>query len=62
MTKKKKPSRPLRVVLRDYAQQLAIALFLALFIRACIVEAFKIPTSSMEPTLIGREKGGDTYW
>jgi signal peptidase I len=38
--------------LYDWIKSLAIALVIALFIRAFIVEAFKIPSSSMEDTLL----------
>lgn len=37
--------------LREYAEALAIALLLALFIRTFVVQAFKIPSGSMLPTL-----------
>ena len=37
---------------REYAETLIIALVIALFVRAFIVQAFKIPSSSMEPTLL----------
>jgi signal peptidase I len=37
--------------LREYAEAIIIALLLALFIRTFIVQAFKIPSGSMLPTL-----------
>ncbi len=39
-------------VLREYAEAIIIALLLALFIRTFIVQAFKIPSGSMLPTLL----------
>jgi len=39
-------------VFREYAEAIIIALLLALFIRTFVVQAFKIPSSSMEPTLL----------
>ena len=38
---------------------IAIAFVLAMIIRHYVVEAFKIPTGSMEPTLIGDPAEGD---
>lgn len=46
-------------VVREYVESLAIAFILAMVIRHFVVEAFKIPTKSMEPTLLGDPKTGD---
>lgn len=37
---------------RQYAESIGIALILALFVRSFVVEAFTIPSGSMEPTLL----------
>ncbi len=49
-----KDTRPLKKksTIREYIEAAAIAVLLALFIRTFIVQAFKIPSSSMEPTLL----------
>ena len=39
-------------VLRDWAESIIVAFFLAMVIRAFVVQAFKIPTGSMRMTLI----------
>ena len=36
---------------KEYIEPIIIAIFIALFIRTFVVQAFKIPSSSMEPTL-----------
>ena len=38
--------------IKEYLEPIVIAVFIALFIRAFIIQAFKIPSSSMEPTLL----------
>lgn len=38
--------------LREWAESIAIALLLALFIREFFIQAFKIPSGSMTPTLL----------
>ena len=39
-------------IVREYIEAFAIAIVLALIIRAFVVQAFKIPSGSMEPTLL----------
>ena len=39
-------------LVREYAEAAILAVFLAFFIRTSVVQAFKIPSSSMEPTLL----------
>lgn len=39
-------------VLREYTEAAIIAILLALFIRTFVVQAFKIPSGSMKPTLL----------
>src|SRR5213596_1694017 len=46
-----KPAAKVKSTVREYAEALAIAIVLALFIRTFIVQAFKIPSGSMLPTL-----------
>lgn len=46
-----KTNKPKKSLVREYAEALLIAGLLALFIRTFIVQAFKIPSGSMLPTL-----------
>ena len=41
-----------RFRLRDGLQILGIALLIALFLRSCVLEGFRIPTESMEKSLL----------
>ena len=52
--KREKKNREVRTksVFREYLEAAVIAILLALFIRAFIVQAFKIPSGSMKPTLL----------
>ncbi|MBW2036139.1 MAG: signal peptidase I [Deltaproteobacteria bacterium] len=46
------PDVPTKGIFRQYAEAILLAVILALFIRTFIVQAFKIPSGSMEPTLL----------
>jgi signal peptidase I len=48
----KQPDGPKRSTFREYFESLTVAFILALFIRTFVVQAFKIPSSSMEPNLL----------
>ncbi|NWF92360.1 MAG: signal peptidase I [Syntrophaceae bacterium] len=41
-----------RKFIKEYVEPIVIAVLIALFIRTFVVQAFKIPSSSMEPTLL----------
>ncbi|NKB82665.1 MAG: signal peptidase I [Nitrospirales bacterium] len=45
-------TRGQKSVIREYAEAIIIALLLAFFIRAFVVQAFKIPSGSMIPSLL----------
>jgi len=47
-----KPAKPKKTAFREYTEAFLIALALALLIRTFIIQAFKIPSGSMEPTLL----------
>jgi signal peptidase I len=47
-----KPPRPVAARAREWAKSLAVALVLWLVLRTFVVEAFRIPSSSMERTLL----------
>ena len=53
MSEKKKSS------LREWTESILIAFIIAMIVRTFIVQAFKIPTGSMEPTLHGDPSHGD---
>jgi signal peptidase I len=44
--------KPYRTVFQEYSEAFVVAVILAIIIRAVFVQAFKIPSSSMEPTLL----------
>jgi signal peptidase I len=43
---------PQKTVAREYGEALGIALVLAIIIRTFFIQAYKIPSGSMEPTLL----------
>ena len=43
---------PATIVLREYIESLLVAIIVAVFLRIFVVSAYKIPTSSMMPTLM----------
>ncbi len=51
-TNKLNTKKKVKSVFREYAEAIFIALLLALFIRTFILQAFKIPSGSMEKTLL----------
>lgn len=46
------PAKPAKSALREYVEALALALIIALGIRTTVVQAYEIPSGSMEPTLL----------
>lgn len=56
MAKRKKKKHKSK--LRELIESIAIALVIALVIRAYVIQAFKIPTGSMQPTLHGAMEYG----
>jgi len=47
-----RPAEKTKGLFREYAEAIVLAVVLALFIRAFVVQAFKIPSASMYPTLL----------
>jgi signal peptidase I len=52
-------NRGLSLFVRDNLEAFAVAIALALIVRHYSLEAFRIPSKSMMPTLIGSDTGGD---
>ena len=46
------PIQPKKNIFREYGEAILIAVVLAVFIRTFVVQAFKIPSGSMKPTLL----------
>jgi len=55
-TRNQKPETRKKSVVRDWVESILIAFVLAMFIRTFFIQAFKIPTGSMKPTLIEGDK------
>ncbi|MDD5285532.1 MAG: signal peptidase I [Desulfuromonadaceae bacterium] len=51
-TSQPQPAFKKKSLIREYAESIAIAILLALIIRTFLVQAFKIPSGSMEDTLV----------
>ena len=51
-TSSESPVQPKKSIFREYAEAILVAVVLALFIRTFVVQAFKIPSGSMKPTLL----------
>ncbi len=51
MSREQNIKASIKQVLREYAEALAIAIFLALILRTFVLSAYKVPTSSMIPSL-----------
>lgn len=49
---KEKQTKPVKNKWREYGESLFIALIIAIIVRSFFLQAFKIPSSSMEPTLL----------
>jgi len=52
----RKLSRQSGSAVREWAESIVIAFILAMFIRTFFIQAFKIPSGSMRPTLIERDR------
>ncbi|MFQ5510929.1 MAG: signal peptidase I [Candidatus Krumholzibacteriia bacterium] len=48
----RKSSKHRKSILREYAEIIGMAVFLAFFVRTFFIQAFKIPSESMEETLL----------
>jgi signal peptidase I len=46
------PTEPQRSELREWIEAIVIAFFLAIILRTFLIQAYKIPSGSMEPTLL----------
>ena len=54
--RRRRPTEKPKETIRDFVEQIVVAIILAILIRGFDAEAFVIPTGSMAPTLMGRHK------
>lgn len=58
---KERKRKDWRVTVLEWVEAIAAAVFLAMFARHFLIETFKIPTGSMQPTLWGERSSTDVY-
>lgn len=56
--KKKKEKQPFHFMVSENIEALAIAIVMALILNQFIIQAYKIPTGSMQPVIMGDERQG----
>jgi len=56
MAQERKVNSRIRDTVKEYAESIAIAFLLAMVVRTFVIQAFKIPTGSMQPTLMPRDR------
>jgi signal peptidase I len=57
--RKDEPEKEKLGFFRENIEALAVAIVMALTVKMFAIEAYKVPTESMEPTIVGRASGGD---
>src|SRR3989338_10308562 len=56
MSEETEAKKPQKSNAREWVESIVIAFILAMFIRTFFIQAFKIPSGSMRPTLIERDR------
>ena len=56
--KKKKEKQPFHLMVSENIEALAIAIVMALILNQFIIQAYKIPTGSMQPVIMGDDRQG----